>query len=48
MPSMCMRLAKCDPPDFKSPGAHINPDDMNEKDRRRGQPNLHDPESGKR
>ena len=31
-------IGKCDPPDFKSAGAHINPDDMNEKDRRGGQP----------
>jgi Cu-Zn family superoxide dismutase len=46
-------IGKCDPPDFKSAGAHFNPHEakhgfMNEKGPHAGDmPNLHVPESGK-
>ena len=52
----CLRvhaIGKCDPPDFKSAGAHFNPDEakhgfMNEKGPHAGDmPNFHVPESGK-
>jgi len=46
-------IGKCDPPDFKSAGAHFNPDEtkhglMNPEGPHAGDmPNLHVPESGK-